>query len=185
MPRKPVPHISLELQLQTLPPIMERGRHVLILVHNGKGHFLLGEKHIYPEGIVRMVGGGVEGDEIWEVAAAREVQEELGVTVEPSALTPLAEITAHIRVAEREVTFTTCLFEWVTDDLSQFKGSDDLDGLRILNMDEMVELIGRYGQLSKEIEDDFCWYDYGQLYGRVHQLALELCTTTQGAPNRT
>lgn len=41
-----------------------RDRTILVLCRDGKGNFLLGAKPThYPEGIVRMLGGGVDDDE--------------------------------------------------------------------------------------------------------------------------
>lgn len=57
-----------------------RDRTVLVLCRDREGNFLLGAKPTYfPEGIVRMLGGGVDDDETVADAAKREVREEMGI----------------------------------------------------------------------------------------------------------
>ena len=53
--------------------------------------------------------------------------------------------------------------------------TDDLDGVRELTKEEFEQLIQRFHQLPKEVDPTlgFAWYDYGQLYGAIHQIALE------------
>lgn len=166
----------LTLELNTIPQVMTRGRHVLILVENADGEFVLGAKKQYPEGIQRMVGGGVEGDEVASVAASRELHEELGVTVAPDQLRHLFTLTAEItlRGTDQRYTFVTDVFHVNLGD-EALQPSSDLDGLVYVRRSELEKLIDRYQHLSTEVDPQkhFAWADYGQLYGPMHQLALE------------
>jgi 8-oxo-dGTP pyrophosphatase MutT (NUDIX family) len=166
---------------EPLVPQFFRGRHALISVRDKDGSFYLGQKHVYPEGIVRLVGGGLDGDEDARIGAARELQEELGVSIDPELLKPLAEIILEIEVngsKDQIITFKTFLFEYISDDPAAFTPTDDLDGVMKLTKDQMKELVSRFEHLSDDIQTvsgeptPFRWSDYGKYYARVHEIAL-------------
>lgn len=160
---------------------MTRGHHVLILVENADGEFVLGAKKMYPDGIQRMVGGGVEGEETANVAAARELQEELGVTVLPAQLRHLFTLTADLTTpkSDQQYTFVTDVF-YLNLGTTILQPASDLDGLVYVRTPELQKLIARYGQLSSDLDPrtGFAWADYGKLYGPLHQLALDALHTS-------
>lgn len=169
----------LNFHFEPVPPIMTRGEHVLIVLKDMEGNYVLGAKDIYPEGIYRFVGGGLDGNGPIE-GAARELEEELGITVESMVLTELAIIEATIESVEKEYHFKTHLFYYYLSDQA-VNPADDLDGVKRLTIPEMEALIQRYTQLSTELVsvDDrkpvrFRWSDYGKLYGPIHQIGLDL-----------
>jgi 8-oxo-dGTP pyrophosphatase MutT (NUDIX family) len=167
--------IVIDLKLATLPPIMLRGQHALIVVTDNEKKFVLGVKKFYPEGIYRLVGGGIEEGEEPLPAAIRELQEELGVTAAAEEFTMLAKIIANIDAdshSER-VQFVTYLFHYKTG--SHLYPSSDLDGVVRFSKENMAALIKRYQLLSPEIDSEkgFAWADYGQLYSQIHQIALD------------
>lgn len=173
------PILNLNLTLDTLPPIMTRGEHVLILLVDEHHNLVLGDKKLYPPGIVRMVGGGTDGEDPL-TAAQRELAEEVGLELTPDQLIPLGTVVAHItsQKPSRQLTFTTYLFaSHVTN--HELVAADDLDGLKTLSIEEFNQLIQNFQALSPEIETldnpklSFSWADYGKLYGQVHQWALE------------
>ena len=174
-----LPVIQMHLTMDTVPPVAQRGKHVLILLRNVQKKFILGTKKHYPEGISRLVGGGMEGDEDPLLAAQRELEEETHYKAPLEDLKPLAEVqttftpTANSK-EEKPILFVTYLFFLDIGDQS-LKASDDLDGLAELPESEYLQLIANFYQLSKEQRpgQSFRWYDYGQLYGRIHQLAFD------------
>ncbi|MGF1594352.1 MAG: NAD(+) diphosphatase [Kiloniellaceae bacterium] len=62
---------------------------VIMLVHDGAGHCLLGRQPSWPPGMHSTLAGFVEPGESLEEAVAREVREEVGLEV------PVAEVTYH------------------------------------------------------------------------------------------
>lgn len=169
------------------PPVLLRGRHALILLENEEGKFVLGAKHIYPTGIFRLVGGGIEEGEDPHAAAARELQEEFGVPYQQEQLRPLAEITAHIQETStgRQLLFVTYLYH-AKCQMQMLQPSDDLDGMVAYSREEINALVDRYYDLSDALitvsgsdpdpkkDLPFSWSDYGKFYGRVHEIAMEV-----------
>ncbi len=180
------PSRKLQFSFTHVPPVMKRGRHALIMVIDEQGKLVLGAKDIYPPGIVRFVGGGLEGNEDPKTGAARELQEELGIEVYPTALNEVATIIAQIdeESTKKAYEFTTYLYA-LTCDSQDITANDDLDGVRHLTLKEMEELISTYASLPSELitipsknpliieEEIFRWSDYGKLYGEIHRIGLE------------
>jgi ADP-ribose pyrophosphatase YjhB (NUDIX family) len=177
---------QLHFAFTHVPPVLRRGRHALILLQNEDGNYVLGAKKLYPQGIFRLVGGGIEGEEDPTTGAVRELQEEFGLKYSRDQLTPLAQIRATISETStgRAYEFTTFLYlaHCVQKDLHP---SDDLDGMETFSREEVNALVDRFYDLSDELvslkgkyaEQDewaFRWSDYGKYYGRVHEIAMEL-----------
>jgi len=162
--------------MNVVPSVAKRGRHALILLENDHNHYLLGAKNIYPDNIYRMIGGGIEEGEEALPAAARELQEETGLEVPLDQLKHLSTITAQIdeQSTGKHFTFITDLY-LINVRNQKLTPSDDIQDLQEMTRGDIQQLITRYQQLSKEIDPDkgFAWYDYGQLYGAIHQIALD------------
>lgn len=181
-------HYEFTFHFSHIPPVMLRGTHALIVVRDEQGKFILGSKHIYPPGIYRLVGGGIENDEDVHVGAQRELEEELGITVPIEQLQEVAIITAHVTDADHDTVFTTHLFATNIGD-QEVHPSDDLDDIVRFSRDQMQELITRYSTLQDTVitidrdytigkastaSSPFSWKDYGTFYGKVHEIALQL-----------
>lgn len=166
----------LHFTMNVVPQVAKRGRHALILLENAAGHYLLGAKDIYPAGIFRIIGGGIEAGEEPLPAAARELKEETGLEVGLDQLKHLSTITAEIdeKSTGKHYTFVTDLY-LVNVGNNTLTASDDIQGLHELTTGDIQDLVHRYQSLPKEIDPDkgFAWYDYGQLYGAIHQIALD------------
>lgn len=165
---------SLNLRMNIVPTVAQRGRHALILLRNSAGNFILGTKNIYPPGISRMAGGGIEEGEEPNKAAPRELAEETGLNANENDLIHLATIVANITDAHEKLTlFTTYLYFYDCGNQA-YTASDDLQGLVELSETQLEELIQLYFALPKLVDSQInaAWYDYGLLYGRIHQIAL-------------
>lgn len=165
-----------------VPDVMKRGRHALIVVKNDQGKYLLGAKDIYPKGIYRFVGGGIDKGEDPILGAAREIEEELLVKVQPTELKVLAKFTAYITSNPKNYVFETFVFFL---DLGKRTptASDDIQSLVSLTKEEVRDLAERYKALPTDLatiaksesrDSTFRWSDYGAFYGEVHKLAMEL-----------
>lgn len=166
---------TLHFVMDIVPPVAKRGRHALILLENDHEHYLLGSKDIYPENIYRMIGGGIEEGEEALPAAARELFEETGLELSPDQLKHLSTVTAEMDETStgKHITFVTYLY-YVNVGDQKLTPSDDIQGLQEVTRGDIQQLITRYQQLPKETKETegFSWYDYGQLYGAIHQIAL-------------
>jgi len=166
---------SLTLRVQKTPPVMLRKRHVLILLRDQNNRYVLGQKKIYPKGISRMIGGGVETYEPFFRAASRELYEELKYFAPRQSLKEVGQVLARITdEAGQKFEFTTGLYFTQIERRPLFP-SDDLDGIIRLSDPEYLALVQRYKNLPKEIDPQlgFAWYDYGQLYAPIHEIAWD------------
>lgn len=174
---------TLTLSMAVVPPVAKRQRHVLILPRTARGHFILGRKQLYPAGISRMLGGGLEGNEQAQVGAVRELAEETGFQARADQLQPLATVIAQLteRSSGQYYRFETEIFLIRLPVDVSLKAGDDVDALVELSEPELRGLIQRYQELSPELDPDkgFAWYDYGQLYGPIHQIALDRSTQVE------
>lgn len=171
---------ELKIKLAAAPfgNLQYRDRTVLVLCRNGEGKYLLGEKKsFYPPGIVRLLGGGIDPGESLSEAAARELKEEIGITVKPNELVELAEV--KITGLYREKQYRTKIFLYFLDSTQDdYLAGDDVSGIVAYSEEEYRALIKRYLKLG-DAEDNnqsratFSWVDYGKVYGFVHQIALD------------
>lgn len=176
---------ELHFSFTHVPPVMRRGRHALILLENEEGKFILGAKNIYPQGIYRLVGGGLNLDEDEHEGAVRELNEEFLLSYTKEQLTPLATVQAEIDETSTgdHYRFVTYLYKAICN-TADLHPSDDLDGMHAFSREEMNALIDRYYDLSDELivvrkpngtpdDQKFRWSDYGKLYGKIHEIAME------------
>jgi 8-oxo-dGTP pyrophosphatase MutT (NUDIX family) len=166
-------------QFSPIPKFMKKGKQVMIVLRNKKGNFILGAKNIYPKGIYRFVGGGVD-DDTFEQAAIRELREELEIDVSANQLTPLAKCIVNVTDGSEKVYFETVLY-LINLDRQKLQPSDDLDGIVELTKEEILQLAEQYKHLPTELIDlggknpgIFRWSDYGIFMSEVHKIAMEL-----------
>ena len=163
-----------------IPQFMRKGKQVMIVLKNNEGNYILGTKHIYPKGIYRFVGGGVNKDEEFLSATIRELKEELGIEVTKQELTPLAKFIVEVIDNQKKVHFETMLYHLSVCN-RKLTPSDDLDGLIELTKDEVVELTERYKNLSTDLiniggnkKGSFRWSDYGIFMSEIHRIGKKL-----------
>jgi len=151
----------------------------LIVVEDGNGDFLVGAKpYLYPPTITRLVGGGVDEGEHEDAAAARELSEELNITIDPSELTPLLVITVNAEDAEEKHYKHETYIYYVNIGNTQYEPGDDIKAVVKLNIDELYALGEAYEALPETLwyngrEGSYSWSDYAKLYGPVHKLSAE------------
>jgi ADP-ribose pyrophosphatase YjhB (NUDIX family) len=156
-----------------------REKCVLIAVQNAEGKVLLGAKsYFYPPTISRLLGGGVDEGETFAQAAARELEEELGVRVEADQLAPLVLFETVATDAEgKEYRNQTAVF--AADIGAQpYRAGDDVSSIIKMTPDELYQLGERYEQLPETLwyngeEGLYAWADYAKLYGPAHKVVAE------------
>jgi hypothetical protein len=157
--------------LKTMPDIFLRGEHVQAMIKNDQGKFVMGAKNLYPRGIVRFVGGGL--DEASPVAGiVREVEEELLIKVPANEFIHLAQINCQIKHIQ-DIVFTAHLF--FVKISQEVTPNDDLDGITMLDEKGFESLIENYRYLTDSTLPDhgWSWADYGQIFAEIHQIGLD------------
>ncbi len=154
-----------------------RKNHVLILVVNEKGNFLLGKKKdFYPSHIARMLGGAMNEGETPVCAAQREIREELSLNLPVTSFKPLCTVTTQAETKEGYMEMRTQIFSINIPDFRELKPSDDVSDLQTFTSAEykrlvksMEDLVGEY--VSEKFS--FLWSDWGKIYAPIHRHALE------------
>lgn len=180
---------SLKFEFEYLPPIFTRRAQALIAVFDQENKLILAGKNIYPLGIYRLLGGGIELGEDHHLAAKRELEEELAIVI---PTTPKLEAvfssdiltdnipkdnyknskSVYTKVAGQYLfNFKTYLFSYNLQN-DNIKPSDDVDKLVRFNKMQLKELIKRYQNLPVNLDkiggDLFSWADYGKYFARIH-----------------
>ncbi|HAU98844.1 MAG: hypothetical protein UX04_C0007G0029 [Microgenomates group bacterium GW2011_GWF2_45_18] len=178
-----LPEFHFRMKIDHIPTLFTRKRHALLVLQTAQGKFLLGSKTIYPEGIYRFAGGGVDEGEDPIEAGVRELQEETGIVRSKKDVKPLAlvilDVTDSSGDKKSNYHFETNLMLIDVGD-EKGKASDDVQDLVELTREEVEELVERYFHLPDEVadlengRDSFRWSDYGRFYGWVHRIAMEL-----------
>lgn len=160
---------SLDVTLDRPFANLFRKRHVLVVVMDEKGDVVLGKKRNYPEGISRLMGGGVDEGEEYETAAIREIKEEMNV--ENPTITPLLMVNIKAVTPGDEYLLETMIYLLNTE-LSKIIPGDDTDGLQIMKPSGLLDMADRYEHLSGVfVSGDYShnWSDYGKVYGPIHR----------------
>lgn len=171
--------ISLDIKVEKPFGNLFRKKVALIVVEDGDGNFLVGTKpYAYPPTITRLLGGGVDEGEHEDNAAARELSEELGVTINSSELTPLLIIKVNAEDAEGKHYKHETYIYYVNIGDTQYEPGDDVGAIVKLSLDELYALGEAYEALPgtlwyKGREGSYSWSDYAKLYGPVHKLSAK------------
>lgn len=142
-----------------------------VLVRNSQNQWVLGRKRVYPEGMAKCLGGGIEeGNPL--VAAKRELFEEAGVEIEEDRLVPLVH--AEIFNLDGSSAFSTFVF--YASIHTSLKAASDVDELLVLSDAEMHQFLDKFDYLTEaSIPDDesgATWQDWGKVWGPIHRAAV-------------
>ena len=172
-------NISLDIKIEKPFGNLFREKTALLVVETAEGDFLVGAKpYQYPPTITRLLGGGVDEGESEISAATREIREELGVTLNPSQLTPMLVVSVSAEDTERKHYTHEIHIYYANIGNNQYEPGDDIKAIVKLNLDELYALGEAYEALPETLwyngpEGLYSWNDYGKLYGPVHKLASE------------
>ncbi len=113
MPAIPTYTLTLEIEIPITNMVRENQQtgHVLIAVADQRGRIILGGKSsLFPPGITRFAGGGIDEGEMPVQAAVRELTEELGLVLAEEQLVPLAIVEITGVTPEKSYPLTEYLF---------------------------------------------------------------------------
>jgi len=177
---KKVTKYSIEIKtlLEPFANLRYRKATVLILCQDEFGRFLLGAKpYLYPEGIARMLGGGVNDNEDIKIAAQREIKEELNYSIKLDDIKPLCDVTTHAESPTKKYEMTSHVF-YIEVDSKKISPGDDVKNILYLNEKEYVEMANKLLSLSPDLiyngeEGHYSWADFGKVYGFIQIKSLE------------
>jgi hypothetical protein len=162
---------NLEITVKKAFGNLYRKQCTLVAVENEAGKILIGAKpYFYPPTIARMLGGGVDEGEELEVALVRELGEELGVTLDRSAFTPLIELNTYATDEEGKKLHNQTFIYHAKIGSQKYQPGDDVKFIMELTVDNLHQLGEQYEELPETLwykgpEGEFCWADYAKMYG--------------------
>jgi hypothetical protein len=166
---------NLDIKIQKAFGNLHRKKHALIAVRDLENNILVGTKpSFYPEGISRMIGGGIDESEDECVGAARELEEELSIKAAVNELIPLLQVNVHAEDLEGEIfENSTYIYFYQLKD-NKYKAADDIESIVKLSLEGLKELGDKFERLDEDnwykgVEGTFGWEDYGKMYGPIHK----------------
>jgi 8-oxo-dGTP pyrophosphatase MutT (NUDIX family) len=146
----------------------KRQAEVIFALRRPDGTFAVQTKSFYPEGIYRLMTGGVKKGEDLIEAVRRECWEETGqqVTIERF----LATIESRFEHDGEVIPFTSYLF-LVSDDGSELLPADEDEDISDYQFVTLPELLAVADELSSL---DPAWIDWGRFRAAPHRLLAEL-----------
>lgn len=172
-------YMPIELELQEPFGMLTRNADtVAVLARDSRGLWMLGQKEqFYPEGIARLIGGGMDQEVNPVIATQREIEEETGITINEEKLIPLvhAEITANLPDGNK---VNASVFVFYAHLTQPAVAADDLSGIAYYSDKDLLALIQRYAQLPEQAinpdrQPTATWQHYGQVWGPIHKAAFE------------
>lgn len=155
--------------------------HVLLVLLTADQKLIVSRKHSYPTNIWRLLGGKPDKKESLAETARRELAEESGLILPHARIEYIAAIHGQATDFEQnEYKLITHLYLVKLTEQEHPCAQDDVDEITALSFQEFGSLIQAYQDLSpnnwiyKNGYKKFSWYDYGQYYSRIHQIALDI-----------
>jgi len=159
------------IHIQKLFNTVKRKNHAIIVPLSFNEQVVaIARKDVYPEGVYRFIGGGIDEGESPEEGAKREFKEETGVDADLKYVT-----TIELKVTDeigQEAIFTTYVYKTYLN-IEDLKPADDISEIQWLSekplMDNIANMIaiphnawyeGKHGQMS--------WGDWGKVNGYIH-----------------
>lgn len=153
-----------------------RKNHVLILVKDKTGRYILGQKKdFYAQGMSRMLGGGLNDNEDPREACSRELLEETKIMISPDNLLSFGQVITKTKTTEGVMYMNVHLFGAMIDSFDDIVPSDDISGVKSYSENEIRSLIAKMNNLDGEFRNDkfyFLHKDWGSIYGFIHEVAL-------------
>ena len=148
-----------------------RAAEVVLAVQRPNSRFLIHTKSDYPDGVYRLMSGGVKRDEALLDAVHRELLEETGLEGQVARF--VGALTTHLEHDGQEIVFFSFLFHVRVSD-GVLCPQDDFEGIiafREITLQEMGDLADGLERL----EEGF-WRDWGRFRAVAHRLLAEELT---------
>ncbi|MEN6478937.1 MAG: NUDIX hydrolase [Anaerolineales bacterium] len=145
-----------------------RQAEVILALRRPDGTFAVQTKSFYPDGVYRLMTGGIKKGENLIDAVLRESWEETGEHVHIERF--LATIESHFVHGGEEIVFTSYLF-LVTDDGGELVPADDSEDITDYQFVTLGELLAVADQLESLGPD---WVDWGRFRAAPHRVLVEL-----------
>jgi ADP-ribose pyrophosphatase YjhB (NUDIX family) len=177
-----VSDISLHLKVEKPFGALLHKRQVFIAVFTPSGKLILcRNSYYYPQGMYRLVGGEITDKESPAEAAMRQLEVELGLSMREADLFELDSVDADAEdVLGQTYLVTTSLFAVTLPKGAVVEAGEDIDELKEFTQGELEELVYRFKRFPRTMwrmdesgQKRYRWYDYGQLYGPIHEVILE------------
>jgi ADP-ribose pyrophosphatase YjhB (NUDIX family) len=171
------PHIHVATQGSTaLWDRRNRRREVCMVVRRPNGKLLTFTKTFYPQGVYRLLTGGVEPGEGVLEALQREVAEETGLEVAIRRFLALIAYRAEDAEDARPRMFT---FAFLLDELGGTLGAADpaerLAGYREIDIPDLLSIADQLEHLPDSYSVDFgeSWREWGSFRAIVHRVVWQ------------
>jgi len=152
----------------------KRTAEVVLLLRIREDRYLVHTKSFYPQGVYRLLSGGVKPHEPLSQAVCREAHEETGLRVDIERF--LAIIHNRFRCNEDESSLMSYLFvvrpanvsAKVLDTSTPEASAENITGYREVALPELAVLAAELESLPPD------WADWGRFRAVAHRLAVEL-----------
>lgn len=160
------------IHIQKLFNTVKRKNHAIIVPIDDENKCIaIARKDVYPEGVYRFIGGGIDEGESGLEGAKRELKEEAGVDADLKYVT-----TIELKVTDeigQEVIFMTHVYKFFINRGVCLEPADDISEIIWLSEKQLMENVadmiaiphnawyeGKHGQMS--------WGDWGKVNGYIH-----------------
>lgn len=148
--------------------IQNRTAEVIFALRRPDGTFAVQTKAFYPDGVYRLMTGGVKPREDLVEAVRREAWEETGQRVEVERF--LATVRSLFEHDGETIAFDSYLF-LVSDDGQELAPADESEEIGDYQFVTLGEMLAVADQLESLDED---WIDWGRFRAAPHRLLIEL-----------
>jgi 8-oxo-dGTP pyrophosphatase MutT (NUDIX family) len=144
-----------------------RAAEVIMLLERKSGLYLVHTKAFYPQGVYRLISGGIKAGEDLVAAVRRETDEETGLDISIQAF--LAVFQFHFTHNDVSVPFTSFLFH-VRETGGVLANQDPTEAItdfRDVTLDELEHIAERLEELAPD------WIDWGRFRAAPHRFVLD------------
>lgn len=148
--------------------LSNRDAEVVLAAQRPDGHFLVHTKGEYPEGVYRIMSGGINRGEDILHAVHRELGEETGLDGRVARF--VGALTTRFQHDDQELEFFSYVFHVIVTDgvPAPMDDSEDILGFREISLHEMSALADDLESLAEGF-----WRDWGRFRAIAHRLIVE------------